>query len=57
MGFLLYGTVDLTNCALLQGWDWLLTLVDMCWGSLASAVLALVQHRLHAWLVTGSCMM
>jgi uncharacterized membrane protein len=31
MGLLLYGTVDLTNCALLQGWSWTVALVDMAW--------------------------
>jgi hypothetical protein len=24
-GFLLYGTVDLTNCALIQNWSWRVT--------------------------------
>ncbi|WIA23426.1 hypothetical protein OEZ85_000181 [Tetradesmus obliquus] len=50
MGVLLYGTVDLTNCALLTGWSWTVALVDMAWGTTACAVLSMVQSRLHAWL-------
>lgn len=50
MGLLLYGTVDLTNCALIQEWSWLISLVDMAWGTTACAVTALVQVNLHAWL-------
>lgn len=45
-GLLLYGTVDLTNCALLTSWSWTVTLVDMTWGSLACSVLALTQRTL-----------
>jgi uncharacterized membrane protein len=50
LGVLLYGTVDLTNAALLKGWSWAVALVDMAWGTLACATLALMQNRLHtAW--------
>jgi uncharacterized membrane protein len=52
MGLLLYGTVDLTNCALLTSWSWTVALIDMAWGTTACAVLAMVQSRLHAWLLT-----
>lgn len=45
-GFLLYGTVDLTNCALLLNWGWRVALIDMAWGSLACSVLALTQRSL-----------
>ena len=45
-GFLLYGTVDLTNCALVEHWSWTVTGVDMVWGSIASSVLALTQRTL-----------
>lgn len=54
LGLLLYGTVDLTNCALLRGWSWTVALIDMAWGTTACAALALVQNRLHAWLVSTS---
>jgi uncharacterized membrane protein len=38
LGLIAYGTYDLTNLATLRGWSWKLTLVDMAWGTLASAV-------------------
>eukprot|EP00775_Hariotina_reticulata_P013440 gene13440-biopygen15332 len=50
LGLLLYGTVDLTNCALLKDWGWPVALVDMAWGTVACSVLAFVQNQLHAWL-------
>lgn len=50
MGVLLYGTVDLTNCALVSNWSWMISLVDMAWGTTACAVTALVQFNLHQWL-------
>jgi uncharacterized membrane protein len=50
MGLLLYGTVDLTNCALIDSWSWLISLVDMAWGTTACAVTALLQVSLHNWL-------
>jgi uncharacterized membrane protein len=50
MGLLLYGTVDLTNCALVNNWSWLISLVDMAWGTTACAVTALLQVSLHSWL-------
>jgi len=46
-GLVLYGTVDLTNTALLTHWPWRVALVDMTWGSLANALLAASQNRLH----------
>lgn len=49
-GLILYGTVDLTNCALLTHWGWTVALVDMAWGCLANATLAVIQNRLHAML-------
>lgn len=54
MGLLLYGTVDLTNCALIDSWSWLISLVDMAWGTTACAVTALLQVSLHTWLSSRS---
>lgn len=45
-GLLLYGTVDLTNCALIEHWSRSVAAVDMVWGALASALLALAQRTL-----------
>ncbi|KAF8061079.1 hypothetical protein HT031_004539 [Scenedesmus sp. PABB004] len=53
LGVLLYGTVDLTNTALLTGWSWRVSAVDIAWGTCACAALAVVQQRLAAWLGGG----
>lgn len=37
-GLIAYATYDLTNLATLRGWSWKLSLVDMAWGAVASAV-------------------
>lgn len=38
LGLVAYGTYDLTNWATLQGWPAQLALVDLAWGTFASAV-------------------
>lgn len=39
-GLVAYATYDLTNQATLVGWPWRVTLLDLCWGSFATAVAA-----------------
>ncbi len=39
-GFVAYATYDLSNLATLRAWPWSITLADIAWGSLASAVAA-----------------
>jgi uncharacterized membrane protein len=39
-GFFAYATYDLTNLATLKNWSTLLSLIDMGWGTLASAAAA-----------------
>jgi uncharacterized membrane protein len=41
-GFLAYGTYDLTNQATLVGWPIAITIVDMAWGTFATAVAATI---------------
>lgn len=36
-GLISYGTYDLTNLALVKGWPWIVTVVDMCWGAVLAA--------------------
>lgn len=38
IGLLAYGTYDLSNLATLRGWSASLSLIDMAWGTFASAV-------------------
>ena len=37
-GFVAYATYDLTNLATLQAFTWRLALIDMAWGTLATAL-------------------
>lgn len=39
-GFVAYATYDLTNHATLKVWDIRMTLIDMAWGTIASALAA-----------------
>ena len=48
-GLFAYGTYDLTNLAVLQGWPLGLTFVDLAWGTFASAVSAGAGMALTRW--------
>ena len=37
-GLVAYATYDLTNQATLRGWPWHVTVLDLCWGTFATAV-------------------
>jgi uncharacterized membrane protein len=39
-GFFAYATYDLTNHATIRGWPAIITVADICWGSLLSAAAA-----------------
>jgi uncharacterized membrane protein len=45
-GLVTYATYDLTNQATLQGWPWIVTLVDLCWGTFVTAVSGAAAHAL-----------
>ncbi|MCC6206350.1 MAG: DUF2177 family protein [Hyphomicrobiales bacterium] len=40
LGFVAYAAYDLTNHATLRGWPVVITVIDMCWGTLLTAVAA-----------------
>lgn len=42
LGLVAYGTYDLTNMATLRNWSTTLTVADMAWGTVATAVAATV---------------
>lgn len=42
-GFVCYATYDLTNQATLLNWPWHVTLIDLAWGSSATAVAAFLS--------------
>ena len=44
-GILTYGTYDLTNLALIEGWPVLVTAVDIVWGMILSIIVCLVSLK------------
>ncbi len=40
LGLVAYGTYDLTNMATLKFWSWRLTMIDMAWGTVLTAMTA-----------------
>ena len=49
LGFVAYATYDLTNQATLRDWPWRVTLADLCWGTLVTALAAAAACRVTAW--------
>jgi len=46
LGFAAYGTYDLTNQATLAGWSVVVSIVDMAWGTIATAAAATAGYFL-----------
>ncbi|MBN9274118.1 MAG: DUF2177 family protein, partial [Mesorhizobium sp.] len=53
-GFFAYATYDLTNQATIRGWPTIITVADICWGSLLSAMAATVGFLLTRYLLRGA---
>lgn len=47
-GFFTYATYDLTNWSTLRDWPWMISLVDMAWGTVLSAGVATATY----WIAT-----
>ncbi len=43
VGFMAYGTYDMTNLATLRDWPWVVSVVDLIWGTVLSATVATVS--------------
>jgi uncharacterized membrane protein len=52
-GFIAYGTYDLTNLATLANWPVLVSVVDMIWGSVLTAFVALAGYSAARVMFTG----
>jgi uncharacterized membrane protein len=46
LGLAAFGVYDLTNLAILRGYSVRMTIVDMAWGGVATALACVVAHRL-----------
>lgn len=53
LGFIAYGTYDLTNLATLTGWPVMVSIVDMIWGAVLTATVALAGYIAARMLFTG----
>jgi len=53
-GFFAYATYDLTNQATIRGWPTIITVADICWGSLLSAVAAVLGFLLTRYWLRGA---
>ncbi len=43
-GFFTYATYDLTNWATIRDWPWVISLIDMAWGTFLAAVVSSVTY-------------
>jgi len=43
-GLVTYATFDLTAQALILGWPWIITLIDLAWGTILSSIVSLVTY-------------
>lgn len=51
LGFLAYGTYEVTNLATLRGWTWGMLAIDLTWGMLLTALSALAGFMAYRWYV------
>ena len=49
-GFVTYATYDLTNQATVKGWPWIVSVVDMCWGTILCSTVAICGYLAGRWL-------
>lgn len=49
-GFITYATYDLTNHATVKGWPWIVTVVDLGWGTVLCSTVALSGYLAGKWL-------
>jgi uncharacterized membrane protein len=49
-GFVTYSTYDLTNHATVKGWPGILSVVDICWGTVLCSTVASAGYLAGMWL-------
>jgi uncharacterized membrane protein len=50
LGLVAYATYDLTNLATMKNWSVTVTVVDMLWGAVLTAVVAIASYFIADWL-------
>lgn len=49
LGLVTYGTYDLTNLATAKNWPWVVTVVDMVWGTVLAAAVSAIGYLAGLW--------
>jgi uncharacterized membrane protein len=49
-GLVTYATYDLTNMATIKDWPWMVTLVDMAWGTVLATLVSCLGFLAGRWL-------
>lgn len=52
-GLVTYATYDLTNQATVKNWPWTVTVVDLCWGLVLSALVSCIGYVAGRWLTVS----
>ena len=50
LGLVAYGTYDITNLSTLKGWSLTVTMADLAWGTILSAIAATAGYLAVTWL-------
>jgi len=50
LGLVAYATYDLTNLATLKGWSTLVTVADLAWGAVLTAIVSSAAYLIAGWL-------
>jgi uncharacterized membrane protein len=50
LGLVAYATYDLTNLATMKNWSVTVTVVDMIWGAVLTAVVGTISYYIAGWL-------
>lgn len=48
-GLVTYATYDLTNHATVKNWPWVVTVVDLCWGTVLAATVCGIGYLAGRW--------
>lgn len=46
LGLVCYGTYDLTNMAVVKGWNWTITIIDILWGTFVTMLSSLLTYAI-----------
>jgi len=53
-GLITYATYDLTNLATVKDWPLIITVIDLIWGMVLSAIVSIASFFIAGWLSPGS---